>query len=693
MASDSLVHAVAGAGGGMVSMALTYPLVTVSTRSQVSKKDSPSKAAASKGKQKMSPAPPSAAALNAAKNIAAAFTASFLAQKAAFVKVVKDEGVGIESAMFGIAVTQGVYYGMYEYVKAAFERAQQTERAISTLESMAAGAIAGAATSLITNPIWVVNVRATVKKSKLDDDAHGTSANVSKPLSTSDIVMKIYKEEGILGFWKGIVPALILVINPIIQYTVFERLKDWMQTRKNLRGAGALSAFDFFILGAVSKLCATAITYPYIVVKSRMQLKQSDDDKERYNNVLDGIRKILKSEGVGGLYKGIEAKLLQSVLASAFTFAFKEEMSLPGTCLEAGKDFIAATAYLAYKTLGPRPELTFLELRKSYCDGTSILLQQIASNLTRRQQYKLYSKIWELSKMRDPRVCGDRWGEEHAFDDPERLHAALVRTGFLAPTPDTDRDTSSFILPVSVLPYTFGEGGLGAQYFSLGEKLGRDPAVGYIGFINGMGVPTLDHAGSDTSVLSDRFAFGHNIHVVYNPTHQPTVNSSLSHFQGFVKDVLRMKATDGGATSKQAYLLAQQWIDFLLLGNHENLKFLQVCHSEGATHTNAALRLLQKCAPQVLNHLRIISFAPAFFLNPNLCPGLQVMNFVKLEDRVVQPWGSGSSTVKTDKHVTVVTHKIYATDVHNDPHDFMSWDFVTTSAPFFQSFFETGNLL
>jgi adenine nucleotide transporter 17 len=35
--SDSLASALAGATGGIASMALTYPLITMSTRSQVSK--------------------------------------------------------------------------------------------------------------------------------------------------------------------------------------------------------------------------------------------------------------------------------------------------------------------------------------------------------------------------------------------------------------------------------------------------------------------------------------------------------------------------------------------------------------------------------------------------------------------------------------------------------------------------------
>ncbi|KAI8831984.1 mitochondrial carrier domain-containing protein [Chytriomyces cf. hyalinus JEL632] len=313
MASDNVVHALAGAGGGMVSMALTYPLVTVSTRAQINKAPAPQ-------------SPSKATSADAAASTVKAPVSAFKAQKDAFLKIIREEGVaglysGVESAMFGIAVTQGVYYYWYETVKAAFEAAQEAERSISTFESMAAGAVAGAATSLITNPIWVVNVRATVKKSSLDDGAKPT-----KPLTTMQIVSKIYNEEGITGFWKGIIPALILVINPIIQYTVFEKLKDLLQQRRTAKGGGALTGFDFFLLGAVSKLAATSITYPYIVVKSRMQLKQSDNDKERYNNVVDGIRKIVKAEGVAGLYKGIEAKLVQSVLASAFTFAFKEEL-------------------------------------------------------------------------------------------------------------------------------------------------------------------------------------------------------------------------------------------------------------------------------------------------------------------------------------------------------------------------------
>lgn len=40
--------------------------------------------------------------------------------------------------------------------------------------------------------------------------------------------------------------------------------------------------------------------------------------------MMEGIRKIIKEEGWGGLYKGIGPKIVQSVVTAAFLFAFKD---------------------------------------------------------------------------------------------------------------------------------------------------------------------------------------------------------------------------------------------------------------------------------------------------------------------------------------------------------------------------------
>jgi len=56
-----------------------------------------------------------------------------------------------------------------------------------------------------------------------------------------------------------------------------------------------------------------------------MQLRQGNDETSKYNSTLDAFKKIIKNEGVSGLYKGIQSKIFQSVLAAAFLFMFKDK--------------------------------------------------------------------------------------------------------------------------------------------------------------------------------------------------------------------------------------------------------------------------------------------------------------------------------------------------------------------------------
>ena len=140
-------------------------------------------------------------------------------------------------------------------------------RPLTTAESMLAGLIAGSATVIFTNPIWVVNTRETARKDVGDKDhdlKNMPSTEAAKQVAHRStgfvrILLDIIKSEGIGALWSGVIPALVLVINPIIQYTVFEQLKTAVERRRR----GRLTPNDAFILGALGKLMATGITYPY----------------------------------------------------------------------------------------------------------------------------------------------------------------------------------------------------------------------------------------------------------------------------------------------------------------------------------------------------------------------------------------------------------------------------------------------
>merc|ERR1712230_1243 len=287
--SDNIAHALAGAGGGLLAMTLTYPLITLSTRAQVESKR--------------------------------ADTSTLAAVK----HIINREGfgglyAGLDSALFGISVTNFVYYYWYEWTRAFFEKAAVTSgrasKKLTTVESMIAGAIAGSATVLLTNPIWVVNTRMTARKSEdTEGELPGGEKKRAKAPSTIGTLMKLIKEEGPSALFAGVLPALVLVINPILQYTIYEQLKNSLEKRRKV------GPRDAFYLGALGKLLATTITYPYITVKSRAHVATKDQPHE---GMWKSLNKIVKEEGWGGLYKGITPKVSQSVLTAAFLFAFKD---------------------------------------------------------------------------------------------------------------------------------------------------------------------------------------------------------------------------------------------------------------------------------------------------------------------------------------------------------------------------------
>ena len=195
----------------------------------------------------------------------------------------------------------------YEWTRAGFERAAikagRASKKLTTIESMIAGALAGSATVLITNPIWVINTRMTACQSPSEENELPTlekSPSTRKP-TTLGTFLALIRTEGPLALFAGVLPALVLVINPILQYTIFEQLKDLLEKRRKVK------PLDAFFLGAIGKLLATSITYPYITIKSRMHVANSKEGET--DGMGQSLKKVIKDEGWSGLYKGTYLKL------------------------------------------------------------------------------------------------------------------------------------------------------------------------------------------------------------------------------------------------------------------------------------------------------------------------------------------------------------------------------------------------
>ncbi|XP_044507146.1 peroxisomal nicotinamide adenine dinucleotide carrier-like isoform X1 [Mangifera indica] len=341
--SDALINGLAGAGAGIIAQLITYPLQTVNTRQQTERD-------LSKEKRRLG-------------------TIEQMCQ------VVKHEGWerlygGLTPSLVGTAASQGVYYYFYQIFRNKAEaKALEHKRkgvgdgSVGMFSSLVVAALAGCVNVLLTNPIWVVVTRMQthtkiLKKSQLSQAEAVTPDEVipaalePPPYGTSHVIQEIYGEAGLWGFWKGVFPTLIMVSeylllcvtgatltvshyflqvsNPSIQFMLYETMLKKLKKRRSLSKKDGIrvTASEIFLLGALAKLGATVVTYPLLVVKSRLQAKQvrTGDKRHHYKGTMDAILKMIRYEGFNGFYKGMSTKIVQSVLAAAVLFMMKEEL-------------------------------------------------------------------------------------------------------------------------------------------------------------------------------------------------------------------------------------------------------------------------------------------------------------------------------------------------------------------------------
>ncbi|GAB2299628.1 hypothetical protein Dimus_033692 [Dionaea muscipula] len=323
--SDALINGVAGAGGGIIAQFITYPLQTVNTRQQTDRDP--------KKEERM------------------------IGTLEHMCKVVKHEGWarlygGLTPSLVGTAASQGVYYYFYQIFRNKAEAIALDRRkkgvgdgSVGMLSSLLVAALSGCVNVLLTNPIWVVVTRMQThtKDSKYNQQSHEEILASMEPRTygTGHVIQEVYGEAGVWGFWKGVFPTLIMVSNPSIQFMLYETLlKKLRKRRSSVRnGSTEVTALEIFLLGALAKLGATVVTYPLLVVKSRLQAKQvsSADKRLHYRGTSDAITKMIHYEGLSGFYKGMSTKIVQSVLAAAILFMVKEEL-VAGVRLFLGKD-------------------------------------------------------------------------------------------------------------------------------------------------------------------------------------------------------------------------------------------------------------------------------------------------------------------------------------------------------------------
>ncbi|KAI1498506.1 mitochondrial carrier domain-containing protein [Biscogniauxia marginata] len=198
----------------------------------------------------------------------------------------------------------------------------QKDTSLTPQDYFAASGIAGIFTQVLTNPIWVLKTR------MLSSDRSAAGAYPSMLAGA----VQLLRTEGWRGFYRGLGISLFGVSHGAVQFAVYDPVKRiYIERRRDLgkeelggHGQQRIGNEATVVISSIAKLIASAVTYPYQVIRSRLQNYNAD---ERFGRGIQGVvRRTWIEEGWRGFYRGIVPGVVRVMPATWVTFLVYENV-------------------------------------------------------------------------------------------------------------------------------------------------------------------------------------------------------------------------------------------------------------------------------------------------------------------------------------------------------------------------------
>ncbi|CAA7260590.1 unnamed protein product [Cyclocybe aegerita] len=255
--------------------------------------------------------------------------------------------------------SSAVQFTTYEQLKKWFTR--HGSRELDTPKRLASGALAGITSVCSTYPLDLVRSRLSIAtasiqltnpavqaaskqaaatmpltqtaKHAMASAYHTASATASSAYSKADLTiwgmtLKIVREEGgIKALYRGLVTTAVGVAPYVgINFAAYEFL------RGIITPPGKSSVPRKLACGALAGSISQTLTYPFDVLRRKMQVTGMRDGQIKYNGAIDAMKSIIRVEGVAGMYRGLWPNLLKvapSIATSFFTYELVKEFLVP----------------------------------------------------------------------------------------------------------------------------------------------------------------------------------------------------------------------------------------------------------------------------------------------------------------------------------------------------------------------------
>lgn len=203
-----------------------------------------------------------------------------------------------------------VYFYIYDTLNQVAKKRMKPTTGVKLL----LGYLAGVVNTTLTMPLEVLSTMVQV------EDA-----------GALELLKKTLANDGLGRLYKGYLFNIILCVNPAIQNTCFDKLKDAILRFKANQWKAQGKSFDYqtypsltplqsFMLGAFAKAVATTITFPLVRIKTIVQAgkdKSASAEKAESKSFMQTL---------GQLYQGIGSSLTKSVLQAALLYMSKDQI-------------------------------------------------------------------------------------------------------------------------------------------------------------------------------------------------------------------------------------------------------------------------------------------------------------------------------------------------------------------------------
>ena len=235
---------------------------------------------------------------------------------------------GLSANLAGSTASWGLYFFLYDWKKTLLPTNSQGN--LSSSNYFIASSLAASVTVLCTNPLWMIKTRLCMQ----------IPGNPSNYTGLFNAFWRISREEGLRGLYRGLVPGLFGVSHGAIQFMIYEQLKNFHRQYNNSNindKQQTPNSAEFLIMSSTSKVIAMIVTYPYQVVRSRLQVRitptpntNTINDSSKaftYKGVIDVIKRTARVEGIWAFYRGIIPGTIRVLPGTCITFLVYEKVT------------------------------------------------------------------------------------------------------------------------------------------------------------------------------------------------------------------------------------------------------------------------------------------------------------------------------------------------------------------------------